>query len=65
MLEKGLPFGKNKRLRERNETFVHHPTTKDAIQTVLVTTYGLKDNLYSGSIYTTVTMDDLFMPSEI
>lgn len=52
----------DKRLRERNETFVHHTKTKDAIQTVLVTTYGLKDNLYSGSIYATVTMDDLFMP---
>ena len=49
-----------KQLRERNDTFVHHTKTRDAIHTVLVTTYGLKDNMYSGSIYATVTMDDLF-----
>ena len=49
-----------KQLRERNDTFVHHTKTRDAIHTVLVTTYGLKENMYSGSIYATVTMDDLF-----
>ena len=49
-----------KHLRERNDTFVHSTKTRDATHIVLVTTYGLKDNLYSGSIYATVTMDDLF-----
>ena len=52
-------------LRKRNETFVHHTKTKDAIHTILVTTYGLKDNLYSGSVYSTITMDDLFKQREM
>ena len=34
--------------------------TKDALHTVLITTYGLKRNLYSDTIYATVTMDGLF-----
>lgn len=47
-------------LQERNAAFVHFTKTKDAIHTVLVTTYGLKQNLYSDSICSTVTMNDLF-----
>ncbi|MBP5340509.1 MAG: hypothetical protein J6Z14_14610 [Prevotella sp.] len=47
-------------LRERNAVFTHFTKTKDTIHTVLVTTYGLKQNNYSDSIYSTVTMDDLF-----
>lgn len=49
-----------KLLRERNNAFLQLTNTHDAIQTVLVTTYGLKENKFSGSIYATVTMDDLF-----
>lgn len=49
-----------KRLRERADTFVYFTKTRDAIHTILVTTYGLKTNMYSGSIYETITMDDLF-----
>lgn len=48
-------------LRERTNTFVHLTKAKETIHTVLVTTYGLKENFYSGSIYDTVTMDDLFV----
>lgn len=47
-------------LGERNAAFAHFTKTKDAIHTVLITTYGLKQNLYSDSIYSTVTMNDLF-----
>ena len=47
-------------LRERQSTFVHFTKTKDAIHTILGTTYGLKQNMYSSSIYATVIMDDLF-----
>lgn len=49
-----------KRLRQRNATFVHLTKTRDAIHTILITTYGLKENMYSGSVYATVIMDDLF-----
>lgn len=48
------------KLRERNETFVHFTKTKDALHNILVTTYGLRENIHSGSFYATVTMDDLF-----
>lgn len=50
-----------KHLRERQSTFVHFTKSKDAIHTIIVTTYGLKQNMYSSSIYATVTMDDLFV----
>ena len=47
-------------LRRRNATFVHHTRTRDAIHTILITTYGLKENMHSGEVYATITMDDLF-----
>ena len=50
----------DEKLRQRNSTFAHFTGTRDVLHTVLVTTYGLKSNLYSGNIYATVTMDDLF-----
>jgi hypothetical protein len=42
------------------DTSFRFAKTKDALHTVLVTTYGLKQNAYSGSIYATVTADNLF-----
>ncbi|MBR5720081.1 MAG: AAA family ATPase [Bacteroidales bacterium] len=53
-----------KKLRQRNSTFAHFTNTKDALHTVLVTTFGLTPNLHSSCIYSTVTMDDLFKKSE-
>lgn len=47
-------------LRERKSAFIHLTKTRDAIHTVLVTTYGLKQNMYSGNFQATITMDDLF-----
>ena len=52
------------KLRRRNSTFAHFTKTRDALHTVLVTTYGLTRNIHSGSIYSTVTMDDLFAESD-
>ena len=52
-------------LRERNATFAHFTRAKEALHTVLVTTYGLKQNQYSGSIDAVVTMDDLFTSSSL
>ena len=49
-----------KRLRDRIDAFVHFTKTRDAIHTILVTTFGLKTNTYSGGIYETISMDDLF-----
>ena len=55
-----------KHLRERNATFAHFTKTKEALHTVLITTYGLKQNQYSSSFDAVVTMEDLFAtPSNI
>ena len=48
------------KLRQRNATFAHFTQAKDALHSVLVTTYGLKRNLHSDNIYATVTMNELF-----
>ena len=50
-----------KHLRERNATFAHFTKAKEALHTVLITTYGLKQNQYSSSIDAVVTMEDLFV----
>ena len=47
-------------MRERTGAFIHLTKSRDAIHTVLVTTYGLKQGIYSSSFQATVTMDDLF-----
>ena len=47
-------------LRERNATFAQFTKAKEALHTVLITTYGLKQNQYSGSVNAVVTMEDLF-----
>ena len=49
------------KIRERNSTFIHHTRTSDAIQNILVTTYGIKDNAYSGFFVNAVTLDNLFV----
>jgi len=48
-------------LRERMATFAHLTHTTDAIRHVLVTTYGLKQNMYSERFDHVVTMEDLFV----
>ena len=50
-----------KHLRERNATFAHFTKAKEALHTVLITTYGLKQNQYSSSVDAVVTMEDLFV----
>lgn len=49
-----------KKIRERNESFRHFTKAKDAIHNILITTYGLRENMYSGTFYSIITMDDLF-----
>ena len=47
-------------LRNKIGTFKFVTRTKKAVQLVMVTTYGVKQNMYSSIIQTQVTMDDLF-----
>lgn len=49
-----------KKLRQRASLFQHVTKTKKALQHTFVTTYGVKQNLYSGIVQSEVTMDDLF-----
>ena len=50
-----------KKIRERNAIFQHFTKTDNALHNILITTYGLRENMYSGCFDDTVTMDDLFM----
>ena len=50
-----------KKIRERNAIFLHFTKTDNALHNILITTYGLRENMYSGCFDATVTMDDLFM----
>ncbi|MBR5643987.1 MAG: hypothetical protein IKW77_07360 [Salinivirgaceae bacterium] len=45
---------------EAQEAVLDQNPDLKGMYTVLVTTYGLKQNAYSGSIYATVTADNLF-----
>ena len=49
-----------KKLRERASLFQHVTKTRKALQHTFITTYGVKQNLYSGIVQSEVTMDDLF-----
>jgi len=46
--------------RRKRSIFVNSTKTKKAVQTTLITTFGIKRNTYSSEIVSEVTMDDLF-----
>lgn len=48
-------------LRERRELFRSISKTKKALHLTMITTYGLKQNSYSGMIQSEVILDDLFL----
>ena len=50
----------NDEMQERRELFRSQTKTKKALHLTMVTTYGVKENPYSGMIQSQVTMDDLF-----
>lgn len=47
-------------IRHKVSDFQLLTKTRDALHVTLVTTYGLKDNRYSGTVQSVVTADDLF-----
>ena len=49
-----------KKLRQRASLFQHVTGTKKALQHTFITTYGIKQNLYSDIVQSEVRMDDLF-----
>jgi hypothetical protein len=48
------------KLRAKKTTFIAETKTRKAAHTTLITTYGLKPNVYSAEILFQLTMDDLF-----
>jgi hypothetical protein len=50
-------------LRNKVSVFKEVTETKKAVQLVMVTTHGIKKNMYSTRIQSEVTMDDLFRES--
>lgn len=50
----------HKRLVHRQNILVEHLPRKTAVHNVLITTYGLTYNEYSGDFMNTITLDDLF-----
>ena len=51
----------DKHLRERAETFRSATKTRKALHQTFITTYGVKKNMYSGTIQGEVKLDDLFI----
>ena len=49
----------DQRLLERRELFREKTKTRKALHLTMITTFGLKDNPYSGDINSEVTLDDL------
>ena len=48
------------KIRNRCGAFITETSTRYAVVPIMVTTYGMKTNSYSGGIYQQVTMEDLF-----
>ena len=47
-------------LRNKIGAFIKTTNCKKTIQVVMITTYGVKDNMYSGIVNSQVVLDDLF-----
>jgi intergrase/recombinase len=51
-------------LRNKIEVFREATKSKKALQLVMITTYGVKQNAHSGIMQSQVKMDDLFIVAE-
>ncbi|MCR4873787.1 MAG: ATP-binding protein, partial [Bacteroidales bacterium] len=49
------------RLRKKLQVFREATHTRKALQLVMITTYGIRQNAHSGIVQTQVKMDDLFV----
>ena len=63
-LEYSITKEYDRKLKEKVSDFKTVTKSKSSIHLTLVTTYGLKQNLYSGHIQSIVTAEDLFQPKE-
>ncbi len=51
----------DEKLRNKKNVFIESTNTRKAVHLTMITTYGLKQNAYSGMIQSEVKMDDLFV----
>jgi AAA+ ATPase superfamily predicted ATPase len=51
----------DEKLRRRKEVFASETRTRKAVQTTMITTFGLRRNAYSTAITSEVVLDDLFI----
>ena len=51
----------NELLRKRIAMFTGETKTRKTVHTTMISTYGTKQNAYSGNIQSEVKMDDLFI----
>ena len=49
-------------LRNKISVFRQETKSRKSLQLIMITTYGLKRNMYSGLVQNQVTLDDLFQP---
>ena len=50
----------DRKLAERVETFRRQTRTRKGVRVVMITSFGLKRNKYSGNVQSVVTLEDLF-----
>jgi hypothetical protein len=50
----------DEKLRRKLSVFKNSTNTKKALWTTMLTTYGLKANMYAGNVHKSLTMNDLF-----
>jgi len=51
-------------IRNKRAAFIDSTNTRKSVVTTMITTFGLKKNIYSAEILSEVTLDDLFEPNE-
>lgn len=49
-------------LRNKLDAFQRINGTKDTLLLTMITTYGVRENMYSGIVQSRITLDDLFRP---
>ena len=47
-------------LRNKKSVFIEATKTRKAVHLTMVTTYGVRQNAYSGIVQSEITLDDLF-----
>ena len=60
LLQKNLLFT-DQSLRNKIQVFRDESETKKALHLTMITTYGVKKNMYSNSVQSQVVLDDLFV----